>query len=174
MGSTGPAPGWKSPSKSYFRPFVYGVQCGNRLARQGEIERGAEVVNVGLRNNRLAHHLLGRYIVWRSLNALLDGADLGGLAEIDDLHFALVVSDDVIRLDVAMDIAQLMHGLQTLGGLNKRIDNVHQPLGRTHVQGQSVDEFHEQESLVDFHQQGLVDLQIESLAQIGMIERLAD
>jgi hypothetical protein len=105
-----------------------------------------------------------------ALDALLDRADFAALPEVDHLHHATLAAEDVIRLDIAVGVAHLMHGPQALGGGDEGIDDLDEIRWQAHVEGFAVHQLHDEEGLADLQQHGLDDLQIEAAAQVGMSE----
>ena len=69
-----------------------------------------------------------------------------------------------------MDIAHAMHGLETLGDLNKGIDDLHEIAGEAHIQWLAINQLHQQESFVHLEQHALTDFQIIGSAKIRMGE----
>ena len=120
----------------------------------------AKVEDVGLHADGPAGNLFGGNVIGGSLNAFLDGADFTGLTEVNDFYLALVGTEDVIGLEIAVGIAQGVHGFEALGGLNKGIDDFDHVVGRTDVKRPAIDQFHEQKSLFGLSQDIADDLQI--------------
>ena len=87
------------------------------------VEHDAERVDVGLPVDVVAERLLGRDVVRRAEHAAVGGQPLllqrAGDAEVGDLGGALLVDEDVLRLDVAVDDAARVRGAERAGDLDR-------------------------------------------------------
>jgi hypothetical protein len=99
------------------------------LAVEGDVagehleEHDAQRVEVALRIDVLAQRLLGRDVVGRAEHAPVGGEALLGQRardpEVGDLGRALLVDEDVLGLDVAVDDAVVVGGAQGAGDLDR-------------------------------------------------------
>ena len=104
-----------------------------RVPRQTLEENAAERVHVGARVDRIAEELLGTHVLGRADHepALRQRVFLRivhrlGDAEVDDLGdlFARAIArdDDVVGLEIAVDDAELVRGVQSVGDLAREVD----------------------------------------------------
>ncbi len=154
------------------------------------VEDHAEREDVGLRADRLALDLLRRHVERRPDDGagLRHARLLGGLghAEVGDVDPIRGVEHDVLRLQVAMDDALIVGGLEALGGLaedpQQSLDRELALLLQDRREVPSVDELHRQEldavalSEVEDAQHvrvgdaaGELDLALEALEGVGVV-----
>jgi hypothetical protein len=131
------------PGRWLGRPLADLLQrLGHRLAAEGGpageqgVEDGAEAVDVAGGGHRAApaRGLLGRHVGRRpqdrpALRQLAVAADPPGQPEVADVGLAVVIDQDVGRLEVAVEDAALMRVVHRLGGLG------HQPCRGARVGG---------------------------------------
>ena len=93
------------------------------VAREHLVEHDAERVDVRLAVDVVAERLLGRDVVRGAEHAALGGqaavVHRAGDAEVGDLGRALLVDEDVLRLDVAVDDAAPVRGAERAGDLDR-------------------------------------------------------
>ena len=117
---------WTSGSGSrtcFIATATWRVGLERDLAGEHLVEDDPERVDVGLRGDLVAERLLGRDVVGRAEHAAGGGQALrlerAGDAEVGDLGAALVVDQDVLRLDVAVDEAVLVRALERPADLDR-------------------------------------------------------
>ncbi len=141
--------------------------------RQEPIHRGAKVENIRPRIERQAADLLRGNVIRCALDPFLAMVDQARLAKIYDLHNPALGDHYVGRLNIGVQIAGLVHCVQTLRNLvkkcKKRVEAVRP--GLFEVQAVHVLHYHEQ----------LLDLEplanaMDGVAapQIGMVDAAAD
>ena len=91
-------------------------------AREDLVQHHPHRVDVAARVELIALHLLGAHVVRRADDEARLGHPFLRLghprdAEVHQLHLALVVDEDVLRLDVAVDDPLLVRGLQPAANL---------------------------------------------------------
>ena len=93
------------------------------LAGEHLVEHDAQRVEVRLAGDRLAERLLGRDVVGRAEHAPVGGQPLlverAGDPEVGDLGRALLVDQDVLGLDVAVDDVAGVGGAERAGDLDR-------------------------------------------------------
>ena len=101
--------------------------ASERLApRQCLVERHAQRIDVRLDRDRLVLHLLRRHVEQRAL--VIPGCPRARMdrvrhAEVDDLHRIVRHHEDVARLQVAMDEAVFVRGVETAARLGEDLDD---------------------------------------------------
>lgn len=128
---------------------LLGNQGRHVLARQGPVHGRAEIENVGFGAEGLSPNLFGRDVVGGSLDARLDGTDGAALTQVDDLDRSGLADEDIIGLDVAVDVALLVQGVEACGDHAKDQQDVAQAQGCALFEGLAVEVFHGQEQFPD-------------------------
>ena len=143
-------------------------------AAQGPVHRSAEIINVGADRDGQAFDLLGGDVIGRALDARFFRADGAGLAEVDDLHDAVPGQQNIVRFEVAMDEAGLMHRLEGFAGVDEAIDQHRHRAGDALIQRGAIKKLHDQSGFENLAQQGLFGLVVDDLAEVGMRHFSAD
>jgi len=105
---------WRSArlGDRYAELVLLGDQGRRVLSRHRPVHCRAEVEDVCLWCHGFSFDLLGCDVVGCALYSAFDGSYFAALPEVYYLDRARFVHEDVVGLDVAVDIAVLMHGVQ--------------------------------------------------------------
>ncbi len=153
--------------------FFLGDEGGDVTVGDAPVEGGAEVEDIGGGGESTASNLLGGDVIGGALDALLDGADGTGLAEVDDFYSLAVVDEDVVGFDVGMDVALAVQGGEALGDLDEDFDEGVEGVGALGVEGGAVEEFHKEVEFGDAEHFAAFD-EAEGFAEVGVIELGSD
>lgn len=146
-----------------------GSRGGDHLTHQHPVERGPKVVDVRLRGDGHAVGLLRGHVPGRSLDALLHGADLAGLAEIDDLHGAVIRHHEIDGLHVRMDEAAGVHVAHAPCHLQEVAHGLRGGGGEPLIHGGGVHQLHEQPHLRHLEQLPVLQELLDA-ADVGVVE----
>jgi hypothetical protein len=145
----------------------------DHLAGEDPVHRRAEVVDVGPLGDRVAVGLLGGHVAGSALDPLLHRADRARLAEVDQLHLALIVDHDVGGLQVRMHEASLVHVGEGPRDLDEDVDRALEVVEGMLIDRLGVDEFHDQHH-VDHPKHLAIADELLDLPDVRMIEPAAD
>ena len=153
---------------------LFGNEGRHVLAAEGPVDAGAQVEDVGGPDQWFAFDLFGSNVVGGALDARFDGSQPATLSQVDDANRAVFGNNDVGGFDVAMEIALVVHGVESSGDHAKDQHEIKETSGGGLFEANAWAILHEQQDLRRLKPAAFSFLDLINFSDIGVIDPAAN